>query len=64
MKSIFLAGTLAMNSALPALAAELIRVETAKTLPAVMDALAAAVGNAGARVFVRVDHAGVPRTLD
>lgn len=57
MKSLFLAGTLAMISALPAFAADLIRVETAKTVPAVMDALEAAVGNAGATVFARIDHA-------
>jgi len=46
-----------MSSALPA-SAELISVVSNKSVSASLDALQAAVENAGAKVFARVDHAG------
>nr|WP_321254179.1 DUF302 domain-containing protein [uncultured Ruegeria sp.] len=39
------------------MADDIIKVETAKSVSEAMDALEAAVGNAGATVFARVDHA-------
>lgn len=64
MKSLFLAGAVALISALPAFAGDLIRVETTKTVPAAMDALEAVVTKAGATVFVRIDHAAGAAKVD
>ncbi|WP_027236977.1 DUF302 domain-containing protein [Leisingera caerulea] len=55
-KSIFLAGAIALATALPA-AAELVTVQSQKSVGETIDALQAAVENAGATVFARVDHA-------
>ncbi|UWQ52687.1 DUF302 domain-containing protein [Leisingera caerulea] len=55
-KSIFLAGAIALATALPA-AAELVTVQSQKSVGETMDALQAAVEDAGATVFARVDHA-------
>ncbi len=56
MKSLLIAGAIAMTTALPA-AAELISVESNKPVAETLDALEAALANAGATVFARVDHA-------
>ncbi|UWQ82385.1 DUF302 domain-containing protein [Leisingera caerulea] len=55
-KSIFLVGAITLATALPA-AAELVTVQSQKSVGETMDALQAAVENAGATVFARVDHA-------
>lgn len=55
-KTVFLAGALALAIALPA-AAELVTVQSQKSVGETMDALEAAVEGAGATVFARVDHA-------
>ncbi|UWQ57243.1 DUF302 domain-containing protein [Leisingera caerulea] len=55
-KSIFLAGAITLATALPA-AAELVTVQSQKSVGETMDALQAAVEDAGATVFARVDHA-------
>lgn len=55
MRQLTLLLALTMSLAMPA-AAELIVVNTDKSVPEVMDALEAAVGKAGATVFARVDH--------
>ncbi|MBY6058297.1 DUF302 domain-containing protein [Leisingera daeponensis] len=55
-KTVFLAGALALATALPA-AAELVTVQSQKPVGETMDALEAAVEGAGATVFARVDHA-------
>ena len=55
-KSIFLAGAIALATALPA-AAELVTVQSQKSVGETIDALQAAVEDAGATVFARVDHA-------
>lgn len=55
-KSIFLAGAITLATALPA-AAELVTVQSQKSVGETIDALQAAVENAGATVFARVDHA-------
>lgn len=55
MKPALLAATLALAAAMPA-AADLVTVPTSKSVAEAMDALEAAVGNAGATVFARIDH--------
>ncbi|MBO9405977.1 DUF302 domain-containing protein [Shimia sp. R9_1] len=57
MKNILIAGAIALSSTLPA-QAELLSVPSNKSVAQTVDALAAAVENAGAKVFARVDHAG------
>lgn len=57
MRSLILASILTIGSALSAMADDIIKVNTDKSVPEAMDALEAAVGNAGATVFARVDHA-------
>lgn len=52
-----------MTAAIPA-AAELIKVPTEKTVTAALDALEVALGNAGATVFARVDHAAGAAKVD
>jgi uncharacterized protein (DUF302 family) len=55
-KTFFLAGAIALATALPA-AAELVTLQSQKSVGETMDALQAAVEGAGATVFARVDHA-------
>jgi uncharacterized protein (DUF302 family) len=57
MKNTLIAGAIAVSSTLPA-QAELLSVPSNKSVTQTVDALAAAVENAGAKVFARVDHAG------
>jgi len=57
MKKLLLA-TVATLIALPALAGDIVKVKSAGTVVATMDALEAAVAGAGATVAARVDHAG------
>ena len=57
MRSLFLAGVLAMSTALPGYADDIIKVKTDKSVSEAIDALESAVGGAGAIVFARVDHA-------
>ncbi len=66
MKSLYLSGFLALCTAFPALAGpdDIIRVKTEKSVPDAIDALEAAVNNAGATVFVRVDHAAGAASID
>lgn len=63
MKSFLLAGALAVTTAIPA-AAELIKVPTEKSVTQALDALEVALGNAGATVFARVDHAAGASKVD
>ncbi|CUH98160.1 DUF302 domain-containing protein [Leisingera aquaemixtae] len=60
-KSLFLAGAIALAAALPA-AADLVTVQSQKSVAETMDALQAAVEDAGATVFARVDHAAGAQT--
>ncbi|WP_411351158.1 DUF302 domain-containing protein [Leisingera aquaemixtae] len=60
-KSLFLAGAIALAAALPA-AAELVTVQSQKSVAETMDSLQAAVEDAGATVFARVDHAAGAQT--
>ncbi len=57
MRNLFLTTTFIFTGAVAAMADDIIKVETAKSVSEAMDALEAAVGNAGAAVFARVDHA-------
>ena len=50
-------------SAFPALADDIVRVESARDVAATMDALQAAVEGAGATVFARVDHGAGARSV-
>jgi len=59
-----LAAAIAVMGAGQAMAGDLIRVKTAKSVDAAMSALQAAVEGAGATVFARVDHAAGARTVD
>ena len=56
MKTILTALVLTIGAAMPA-AAELITVNSSKSVAETMDALEAAVNGAGATVFARIDHA-------
>lgn len=55
--------TLVSMVALPAMA-EIVKVPASGSVADTMDALEAAVGNAGATVFARVDHAGGAASVD
>nr|WP_237215778.1 DUF302 domain-containing protein [Ruegeria lacuscaerulensis] len=57
MRHLILASILTFGGALSAMADDIIKVETDKSVTEALDALEAAVGNAGATVFARVDHA-------
>lgn len=57
MRKLFLTTTFIFGGAVAAMADDIIKVSTDKSVPEAMDALEAAVGNAGATVFARVDHA-------
>lgn len=63
-KHIILAATLAVVGAGQALADDLMRVKTDKSVGAAMDALQAAVEGAGATVFARIDHGAGAKTVD
>ncbi len=54
---------LAMTFATPALA-EVMIVQTTKDVPAAMDALEAAVQEAGAKVYARIDHSAEAKSLE
>ncbi|WP_254445692.1 DUF302 domain-containing protein [Ruegeria arenilitoris] len=57
MRKLILATILTFGGAMSAMADDIIKVNTNKSVQEAMDALEAAVGNAGATVFARVDHA-------
>ncbi|MBK0326526.1 DUF302 domain-containing protein [Rhodobacteraceae bacterium F11138] len=61
---IILAAAVAVAGAGPAVADDLVRVRTDKSVTAAMDDLQEAVEGAGATVFARVDHAAGARTVD
>ncbi|MEP5758668.1 MAG: DUF302 domain-containing protein [Litoreibacter sp.] len=63
MKTILTALALTIGAAMPA-AAELITVQSSKPVAETMDALAAAVGGAGATVFARIDHTKGAASVD
>ncbi|MDH3264096.1 MAG: DUF302 domain-containing protein [Paracoccaceae bacterium] len=58
-----LAGLALAVSAFPALADDIVRVESARDVAATMDALQAAAEGAGATVFARVDHGAGARSV-
>ncbi|WP_245217958.1 DUF302 domain-containing protein [Ruegeria sp. HKCCE3926] len=57
MRSLILASIFSLGGALAAMADDIIKVQTNKSVAEVLDALEAVVGNAGATVFARIDHA-------
>ncbi|CUH50233.1 DUF302 domain-containing protein [Ruegeria atlantica] len=57
MRNLILAIILTFGGAMSAMADDIIKVNTNKSVQEALDALEAAVGNAGATVFARVDHA-------
>ncbi len=57
MRNLILATILTFGGAMSAMADDIIKVNTNKSVQEALDALEAAVGNAGATVFARVDHA-------
>ncbi len=57
MRRFFLTTAFVVGGAVTAMADDIIKVNTAKSVPEAIDALEAAVGNAGATVFARIDHA-------
>lgn len=57
MRRLILACVFSIGGALTAMADDLIKVQTDKSVAEALDALEAAVGNAGATVFARIDHA-------
>ncbi len=57
MRKLILTTTFILAGASAAMADDIIKVQTEKTVPQVLDALETAVGNAGATVFARIDHA-------
>lgn len=63
MRVLFYA-TLMVFAGAAAIAGDLVKVKTDKSVSEAMDALEAAVGNAGATVFARVDHAAGARKVD
>jgi len=63
MRQIILIAALIVSVAMPA-SAELISVKSSKPVAETMDALEAAVGNAGATVFARVDHQAGAASVD
>jgi len=60
----FLAAVVMTVMAAPALADEVVQVKASGDVPTTMDALQAAVEEAGATVFARVDHAGGAAKVD
>ncbi len=63
MRALIWAGLLAITGG-AAMAQDIIRIKTDKTVQGAMDALETAVGNAGATVFARVDHAAGAGRVD
>jgi uncharacterized protein (DUF302 family) len=63
MRALIWAGLLAITGG-AAMAQDIIKVKTDKTVQGAMDALETVVGNAGATVFARVDHAAGAGTVD
>ncbi len=57
MRNLILTTTFLFTGVVAAMADDIIKVETTKSVPEALDALEAAVGNAGATVFARIDHA-------
>ena len=57
MRTLILASIFSFGGALAAMADDIIKVQTNKSVAEALDALEAAVGNAGATVFARIDHA-------
>ncbi|WP_253762656.1 DUF302 domain-containing protein [Ruegeria sp. HKCCD4884] len=57
MRTLILASILTFGGALSAMADDIIKVQTDKSVSEALDALEAAIGNAGATVFARIDHA-------
>ncbi|MES0861893.1 DUF302 domain-containing protein [Ruegeria sp. SCPT10] len=57
MKHLLLASVFTIGGALTAMADDIIKIQTEKSVTEALDALEAAVGNAGATVFARIDHA-------
>lgn len=57
MRKLILATVLTFGGTLSAMADDIIKVPTDKSVAEALDALEAAVGNAGATVFARIDHA-------
>ena len=57
MRNLILTTTFVLAGAVAAMADDIIKVESTKSVPEALDALEAAVGNAGATVFARIDHA-------
>ncbi|MDA7965627.1 DUF302 domain-containing protein [Ruegeria sp.] len=57
MRKLILTTTFIFGGTVAAMADDIIKVSTDKSVPEALDALEAAVGNAGATVFARVDHA-------
>lgn len=64
MRNLFLASILTIGSSLGAMADDIIKITTQKSVTDAADALEAAVGKAGATVFARVDHAGGAAKVD
>ncbi|MBU2866955.1 DUF302 domain-containing protein [Pacificibacter marinus] len=58
------ATALSLAAALPAAAADLISVPSHKTVSETLDALEVVLGNAGATVFARIDHAAGAASID
>ena len=63
MRRLFAAAAISLVT-LPAFAADLISLETNKSVPEAMDALEAAVTGAGATVFARIDHQKGAESVD
>ncbi|GAB5439574.1 DUF302 domain-containing protein [Falsiruegeria mediterranea] len=63
MRALIWVGLLAITGG-AAMAQDIIKVKTDKTVQGAMDALETVVGNAGATVFARVDHAAGAGTVD
>ncbi|WP_245220427.1 MULTISPECIES: DUF302 domain-containing protein [unclassified Ruegeria] len=57
MRRLILACVFSFGGALTAMADDLIKVQSDKSVAEALDALEVAVGNAGATVFARIDHA-------
>lgn len=57
MRRLFLATTFIFAGAAAAMADDIIKMKTDKSVTQALDALETAIGNAGATVFARVDHA-------
>ncbi|MEM7318617.1 MAG: DUF302 domain-containing protein [Pseudomonadota bacterium] len=63
MRGLFLAAIFALAGTGAAMADDIIKVKTDKSVAEALDALEAAVGNAGATVFARIDHAAGAKNI-